>query len=107
MAKQPITYRSMADREIAAAKALSKCSFLPATFAKRFARSLGEIAQSETPVISENQALNLWRLVWKYRRQIPDHLVSLAQQKLDEAGEGPSKPRPSLGDLEKLKRWRQ
>jgi hypothetical protein len=63
-------------RQIDTARALGRCSFLPGTADKRFARDLAFLAEhSPEREITERQALNLQRLAWKYRRQMPAALI--------------------------------
>ncbi len=52
------------------ADALARCSFLPGSWDKRFARDMA--ARTE---FSPRQAANIARLAWKYRRQMPAALV--------------------------------
>lgn len=53
-------------------KALARCTFLPGSPHKRFARDL---AAAIDPVLTEAQRRHLIRLCWRYRRQMPAHLV--------------------------------
>ena len=53
-------------------RALGRCTFLPASWDKRFARAL---AMMPADKITERQRRNVIRLAWKYRRQMPDDLV--------------------------------
>ena len=53
-------------------RALGGCTFLPASWDKRFARAL---AMMPADKITERQRRNVIRLAWKYRRQMPDDLV--------------------------------
>jgi hypothetical protein len=70
----------MTDHDKYAALSLAKCTMLPASYNKRFARALREIAESDEPRLTPRQRANLWRLVYRYRRQIPDpSLISEAQ----------------------------
>ena len=112
------------DRNIKAIKALfEECTFLPSSHNKRFVRNLYYMRIAGDPM-TDKQLANLWRLVWRYRRQVSDQkLIDLAA-----AGRGlealmiwargaqPPSPgsfveyRPSnsaqrRGELEKLKRW--
>lgn len=63
----------MTATEIAAARALVRCTFLPGLPPKRFVRQMATAATNapETP-LTERQAAYLWRLVWSYRRQLGD-----------------------------------
>ena len=71
--------RLMTELETKAAKALWRCTFLPGSYNKHFARAMDTIARSDEPLATEKQCTNLWRLVWRYRRQIQDnHLIDLA-----------------------------
>ncbi len=76
MSKSKVAYRPMTEIEIRGCYALSGCTFLPGTPHKRFARDMGHVAaNNEAPVISEGQAAQLWRLVYRYRRQIRDAVL--------------------------------
>jgi hypothetical protein len=57
--------RPPSGRELAMLRALRKCRFPPASFAKRFVRELS------TTAITDGQAAQLRRLVQTFRRQIP------------------------------------
>jgi hypothetical protein len=71
MSKSKVTYRTMTLIEIEGCKELSQCTFLPGTPHKRFAKDMGYVVtHSEEPLISAGQARQLWRLVYRYRRQI-------------------------------------
>lgn len=69
----------MTEMEYKAVKALANCRFLPATFDKRIARQWAEKAARDllAPMTAKGRAC-LWRLVWKYRRQIDDEIVNYA-----------------------------
>lgn len=58
--------RPMTERERAAVIALTKCSFLPASWDKRFVRDMADKAE-----VSEKQAASIARLAWRYRKQLP------------------------------------
>lgn len=70
--------------EYKAVKALANCRFLPATFDKRIARQWAEKASKDllAPMTEKGRAC-LWRLVWKYRRQISDDVVEYAMLQTD------------------------
>lgn len=69
----------MTEMEYKAVKALANCRFLPGTFDKRIARKWAEKAAQDllAPMTDKGRAC-LWRLVWKYRRQIDDEIVNYA-----------------------------
>jgi hypothetical protein len=72
----------MTDDERAAVAGLWRCTFLPGSWDKRFARALAQRDASKP--LSDKQRDWLWRLVWKYRRQIPDaRIVRVAQRYID------------------------
>lgn len=49
---------------------LSRCTFLPASYDKRFVRSMVQMAEAPEPVsLTERQDALLWRMVHRYRRQ--------------------------------------
>ena len=62
-------------------KALAGCTFLPGEFNKRFAGDL-EWARQFTGWISEKQRACLWRLIYRYRRQILQNGETAAEQEL-------------------------
>ena len=61
----------MTPLEQRAAKALVQCSMLPASRDKHFARWVANVAE-KTPQrdLSEGARWVLWKLVWRFRRQI-------------------------------------
>ena len=69
----------MTEMEYKAVRALANCSFLPATFDTRIARKWAEKAAKDflAPMTEKGRAC-LWRLVWKYRRQIDQEIVDYA-----------------------------
>lgn len=69
----------MTEMEYKAVKALANCRFLPGTFEKRIARQWAEKAAKDllAPMTDKGRAC-LWRLVWKYRKQIDDDIVNYA-----------------------------
>ncbi len=73
----PEEYRPISERERYAAYRLSECTFLPASWDKRFAGSMAHIQ-----LVTERQTHNLWRSVYRYRRQIGDKdLVAEAKER--------------------------
>lgn len=62
----------MTPDQAAVAEALSRCTFLRGSHDKRFARDLAAYIYLD---LTERQAAHLNRLAWKYRRQMPAHLV--------------------------------
>ena len=63
----------MTARETELATALGKCTFLPGSFDKSFARRMAHIAkQSPEFNISPSQRLCLYKMARRYRRQITD-----------------------------------
>ena len=62
----------MTDRGREAARALSACRFLPGSFDKRFAQSMAALAGKGDGALTEKQHRLLWKMVYRYRRQIPD-----------------------------------
>ena len=69
--KARATYRPMTDTERARALALGCCSFPPASFSKRFARTIAAQAAAESATITEKQARRLDVQCYIYRRQLP------------------------------------
>lgn len=78
MTRPPVPRRPMSSEEREMAKHLGRCSFLPATPAKRFAGEIAGRAQLDEPEISESEAGYLRGLVYTFRRQIPADVVTLA-----------------------------
>jgi len=56
---------------------LRVCTFLPASFEKRFARDMGDISDNAGK-LTEKQRTMLCALVWRFRRQIPAAIVAKA-----------------------------
>ncbi len=52
--------------------ALQRVTFLPGSSHKRFAR---EIGQTDPRHFTTSQVRHVARLAWRYRRQMPEHLV--------------------------------
>lgn len=63
-------WRPMTEREVELATALTRCRFAPATFDKRFARTIGEQAQTTARLISPRQSSTLLKVAIRYRRQL-------------------------------------
>ncbi len=63
----------MTSDEIKIALAFNRVTFLPGSFDKRLASNMSGIAEHspESP-ITEKQSEWMYRLLYKYRRQIPD-----------------------------------
>ena len=59
--------RDLTEREKYAAQCLAECRFLPASFDKRFAREFSGSSQG-----TGRQVQTLWRMIYRYRRQIQD-----------------------------------
>ena len=74
----------MTEAEILISKALGHCSFLPASWDKRFCRDMAFVAEHSREVeLSEFQNANLLRLAYKYRRQLPTTIVELALDEME------------------------
>lgn len=70
----------MDDEEKQASQALCKCTYLPGSFEKRFARDMDTLSKSPCPEITAKQRTWLWKQVYRYRKQIKDKkLVNLAE----------------------------
>lgn len=66
----------MTDVEIARALALNQCSFLPGSTDKAAARKYAYWATMNARYeLTPAQQAQIERLAWKYRKQIPIHLV--------------------------------
>ncbi|HUO23691.1 MAG TPA: hypothetical protein VMU59_14335 [Caulobacteraceae bacterium] len=70
----------MNERQRRQAEALGRCSFLPGSAEKRFCRDMAaRAALAAPPELTERQAAYLERLCWRFRRQLPAHLVPSEQ----------------------------
>lgn len=78
-------FRPMTDLEARAAIALGNARFAPATFDKRFAKSL----IVDRRLISDKQAALMWALCWRYRRSIQDDEVSKVAKEIHEGAAAP------------------
>lgn len=77
--RAPPEWRAMTADEVTMALALGRCSFVPATFDKRFAGALWSRAKYVTePQITAREAALLRVKVHRYRRQLPSDVVRLA-----------------------------
>ena len=66
----------MTELQIAMAIALGNCTMIPGSWAKRFARTLASTARANPSCeLSERQEWWMSELAYKYRRQMPRHLV--------------------------------
>ena len=66
----------MTPYEIELARALWRCSHVPATSKKRFCRNMADIAAHKPEhEISMRQRYYMECLAWYYRRQMPKHLI--------------------------------
>lgn len=77
-------YRPMTpeERECALALCPGHVTYLPGSPDKRFARSMAVSARFDSSaVITEPQAEYLRRLVWKYRRQLPEKIRAYVPEK--------------------------
>lgn len=63
-------------------KHLRRCTFLPASFDKRFARTMGHIADRPAGELTDRQRSCLNSLAYRYRRQIPAPIVAKAALRL-------------------------
>ena len=70
----------MTEQQILKTKALARCSFLPASYEKRFVKDMANIASSEKAAeysLSEKQAAYLDKLFHRYRNQ---HKLKLSHE---------------------------
>jgi hypothetical protein len=78
----PKPRRPMSHQEREAAAWLGRCTYLPGSFDKRFGRDMAARAERKDAQITEGQAAQIWRQVWRYRRQIGDsQLIDMAKHK--------------------------
>ena len=73
-----VARRPMTDAELRMAKALGRCAYIPGTYDKRMGQSLAASAIGDR-LISDKEAVELRRLVVRYRRQIHRDVVALAR----------------------------
>ena len=71
--RTPPVYTDISEIEARAVRALARVRFPPATGSKRFARDMQGVTQ-----MSERQRWFLWRVVYRFRRQIPNAIVDHA-----------------------------
>ncbi len=80
--KMPVTHdstkTSITENEARAIKALSRVTFVPNTFHKRFARDM----QSHKE-LTPRQRATLWRIVVRFRRQIDGEVVAMARREIE------------------------
>lgn len=71
--REPAKWRPMTDQERAAALAIKpgKVRYPVASPPKALARRLAAQAAAASPVITNRQAAAMWRLVHRFRRQLP------------------------------------
>lgn len=60
---------------LATVAALRRCVFVPGSPDKRFARQIHDQLAGSARPITDRQAQHVLRLAWRYRRQMPSHLV--------------------------------
>lgn len=78
----------MTESEIRIVTALRACTFLPASWDKRFARDLYDTATyAPGHELTDRQRAWLLRLVHKYRRQIPARVLKEALDEMERAAE--------------------
>ena len=70
----PVVRRPFTPLEQERAETLVGCRLPPASFTKRFARTIAEVAGGDLG-ITEPQAIRLEALCWTFRRQLPTRLV--------------------------------
>lgn len=73
---------------IGIARHLGRCTFLPGSWDKRFARDIAALAEhSPDKDLTDRQAAHLLRLTHKYRRQMPTQIVMDALDEMEKAAE--------------------
>lgn len=74
-------WRPMTPKEIAAAIAMSpaRVTYPVGTYYKKIARSVASQAASDAPRITDKQADAMWRVIVRFRRQIPAEIVREAE----------------------------
>lgn len=74
----------MTDDQIEMAIALGHCTFVPGTNTKRFARSMRDTAKNiPEHELTDKQHKYLCEATIKFRRQIPERVVHIAQKYID------------------------
>lgn len=74
----------MTKDQIDMAIALGRCTFVPGTNTKRFARQMKAIAeQAPEKDISFKQHMYLCKAVYRFRRQIPQRIVDIANAEIE------------------------
>ena len=68
----------MTPDEIHIAEALARCSFVPGSSPKRFARQMD--ARDRSRPLTDRQRAYLWAIAWSWRRQLPPDLVAMARK---------------------------
>lgn len=74
----PATTPGLRPQEQLCLDALSRCRLLPASWEKRFIRHLSGVSDDYT--LSEKQREWVWKLVQKYRRQLPGEVAALGTE---------------------------
>jgi hypothetical protein len=82
VSRKPVQRRPMTFNEIRMARCLGRCRFVPATFDKRFGQDMGARSMALEPMISEAEARLLRAKVIRFRRQISNVIVLIAQREL-------------------------
>jgi hypothetical protein len=78
----------MTERQIALIRALAECSFLPASFDKRFARRLRMLANDKPgATLSKAQHATLLGLIHRYRRQLSTTIIEAARDEAETQSE--------------------
>jgi len=97
----PLPRTPFTDEQRRKAALLSRCTFLPASWDKRYARDIWALAQDADGGLTEKQAAHLERMYWRYRRQI-----SAMNGDIPPFVEPPKQEKPpSLDALIKLDEW--
>ena len=93
----------MNPNEAKIAAALVRCTFLPASWDKRFARDIAAQAEHRPDMpLTDRQAAHLLRLVHKYRRQLPTAIIELALDEMERrADERAAQGLPALPDFKR------
>ena len=76
----------MSGKDMRAAKALSQCNIRPMTFDKEFSIRIYMISRLKHKV-NKSQLDNLWRLIYKYKKQIRDTKLIEEAEKRYKQGE--------------------
>lgn len=93
----------MTETDYRTIQALSKCSFYPGSWTKRFVRDLASYPRDKE--LSEKQQAALGKVAWHYRKQLAGHGIAVETRP---PSIGPDREAAALQrDLDALKAWNE